>query len=372
MSKKISYIIISLIIFISQSCVSEYIPLEIAENPEILVVDGVITNGETVIRLSKSIALDESFLSNNNVNYANIYIETGGGVLLPKANRTEPGKYVFSNVNLNPDSVYRLRIQLGEDIFISEYLEPQNTPEIDSITWQKNAKGDPVSIFVHTQDAKNASRFYRWTFNEIWEFSSPFYANGKLIGDSVVLYDRLNGPFNERYYCWQWRSSSQLIVETSANLTENHIMYKKIHEIEASNKRLSLLYYINVNQYHIRKSAYDYFENLQKNIESMGRIFAPIPSGMNGNIRCINRDISVIGFIDVALSTNKSIFISGDKDLYEPLPSNCDISPIPLTDYLPNYYDDQLGFDFAPAHCIDCVRAGGSKMKPDFWPNNHF
>lgn len=355
------------------SCISEYHPDDTGINPEILIVDGVITNGETVIRLSRSIALDETFGANNYVNYATLYIETAGGVRSPKAVMSEGGRYIFSDVALKTDTLYRLRIEVGEDIFVSEYLTPLVTPEIDSLTWKKAGEGEPVNLYVSTTNDNSNSRFYRWTFNEIWEFSAPLYSNGMMdpVVDTLILYDEREGPYNERFFCWLRSNSNQLIVESSVKLSDNVIRNKKFHSIEASNNRLSILYYINVNQYLIRKNTFDYFENLQKNIESMGSIFAPIPSEMNGNIRCLNRDIPAIGYVDVSTHSSKIMYIDRKENLYEQPRRSCEISPVKLSGYLTNFYDPQLGFDYAPADCVDCVRAGGTKNKPAFWPNEH-
>lgn len=373
MQKNIFYIIIILIISLNNSCISEYNPTQLSASPEILVVDGIITNGETVIRLSKSIALNQKFDANNQVVNAKVFIETDNGEIYSKAIMSDVGKYVFSNVELSTNKSYRLKIEIGNDTFVSEFLSPLTTPEIDSVTWKKTQIGEPVKIYVHTKDSSDILRFYRWTFEEIWEFTAALYANGTIINDSVVLYDKVNGPFNENYYCWLKNNSTNLIVESSANLSENIIRYKKIHEITPSSNRLSILYYLKVNQYHIRQSAYDYFANQQKNIESMGSIYGPIPSEMKGNIQCLNRDLPVIGYMDVSINTNKFIYISGSEKLYEPKERDCEISTEMFYGYLPYYYEQPpVGFNYAPAECIDCVKAGGSKNKPSFWPNNHF
>ncbi len=374
MRNKISYLIILTLLHFLPSCISEYNPSDIAENPGIIVVDGIITNGETVVRLSKSIGLNDKFSSNNHIYNAKVYIETGNGQLSEQAIMTEAGKYVISNMQLQSDSEYRLKILHDGDTLVSEFLTPLHTPEIDSITWKKPAAGAAVELYVHTKDSNNLERFYRWTYEEIWEYTARLYANVGInpIDSTRILYNEEKGPRNERYYCWNYKKSSSFILESSANLSNNIIRNKKIHEIAADNNRLSQLYYIIVNQYHVRKNAYDYFENQQKNIESMGSIFSPIPSEIKGNIQCVNRDIPVIGFVDVAFNTSNYLYISGEENLYEPPYMFCEVATEMVFGYLPYNYDQVSGhIDYAPAHCIDCLKLGGTKNKPDFWPNNH-
>lgn len=372
MRNKISYLIILTLLHFLPSCISEYNPSDIAENPGIIVVDGIITNGETVVRLSKSIGLNDKFSSNNHIYNAKVYIETGNGQLSEQAIMTEAGKYVISNMQLQSDREYRLKILHDGDTLVSEFLTPLHTPEIDSITWKKTGAGTPVDLYVHTKGLDDLQRFYRWTYEEIWEYSAPLYANGTINEEdsSIIFYNEASGPRNERYYCWQYKKSSSFLLESTASLSENIVRYKKIQEISASNSRLSILYYIKVNQYQVRKNAYDYFENQQKNIDAMGSIFAPIPSELKGNIRCINKELPVIGFVDVAFKTTNYTYISSGDNLYEPPFISCDVTKEAIYGYLP--YTIDLGYiDYAPADCIDCLKLGGTKNKPDFWPNNH-
>ena len=51
MRLKIKHIILFFVIYSLQSCISEYNPTELAGNPDIIVVDGIITNGETVVQI---------------------------------------------------------------------------------------------------------------------------------------------------------------------------------------------------------------------------------------------------------------------------------------------------------------------------------
>lgn len=382
--KKNKLYILFLVAILSWSCVEEYHPEGLAQSPEILVVDGVITNNETVIKLSKSIGLTSNFGPNDEVGTATMYIETGNGSRSPKAEKPLRGTYVFSNVILQPDSLYRLRIEYNDDVFVSEFLSPMQTPEIDSLSWEKPGSGEPVSIYVNTSGDNDKSRFYRWTYEEIWEFTAPLYANGRYqidtayVGDSmvidtsIILYDEINGPFNMNYYCWQSKRSQEHLVASTAHLSENIVRKKKLHEAPSSSNRFSVLYYFEVKQYLIRESAYYYYENQQKNVESMGSIFAPIPSEMNGNITCLTSDIPVIGYIDVTTNTSKDFFISADNNIYEPPYRSCEVQTVAEYGFLPYLFEAPSGFSYAPTDCIDCVSTGGTKDKPAFWPNNHF
>jgi hypothetical protein len=353
-------------------CISDFVPKMVAENPAILVVDGTITNGETIIKLSESKDLTDNSYSINYVNTATVLIETAHSTAPLIAQRTEPGHYVFKQVQLHPDSMYRLRIFHNNEVYLSELLRPLITPEIDSLTWRKTAKGEPIEIMAHAADKLNQSRFYRWTFSEIWEYKSPLYANVGFVNGKLVFYDERDTVPNPKYYCWKRAASTKLILESSARLRENIIRNKVIHSIEPTDNRVSELYFIEVKQYLIRKEAYDYFSNLQRNIDDMGSIFAPVPSEMLGNIRCITADIPAIGYVDVTTNTRIAKYISGLERLYEHPRRNCEIFDEPTSGALPYYFNEETrAVVYASAECIDCTELGGNKNKPLFWPNDH-
>lgn len=372
MNRNILYTLLLIAAVGLTGCISDFVPKMVAGNPEILVVDGTITNGETIIKLSVSKNLTDNSFKIDYVDDASVFIETAYRTLPVRAQLTEPGHYVFNQVMLHRDSLYRLRIIHNNEIYLSELLHPLITPEIDSLTWRKTAKGEPIEIMVHTADTQNQSRFYRWTFRETWEYRSPLYANIGYVNGELVFYDERDTVPNPKYYCWKRAASTNLILESSARLSENVIRNKVIHSIEPTDNRVQELYFIEVKQFLIRKEAYDYFSNLQRNIDDMGSIFAPVPSEMAGNIRCITADIPVIGYVDVSTNTNISKYISGLERLYEHPRRNCETFDEPTSGALPYYFNEETRtIVYATSICIDCTEMGGNKNKPAFWPNDH-
>lgn len=356
------------------SCITEYQPGAITGQSEMLIIDGTITDGITIIRLSRSYGLNENFAGNIPVTDAEVVVETKGGIRTMPGLQPERGRYEISTGLLNPDSLYRLHIRWGDDTYSSEFLQPLITPAIDSIYYWKEGPGKPLQIFVNSTNTATASPFYRWSFEEIWEFNAELYAMGAMdpTADTLMIYDEREGPFNLKFNCWQRSKSNTLILESTLQLTENVINDKKIHEILPGHKRISQLYYIDVTQYSIRKTAYDYFSNLQKNIDEMGSIFAPIPSELNGNVRCMNRDVPAIGYVDVCIPSKRNLFISREQAQYEAPGKSCEVSENSRPGF-GIYSIDNTGIirGYAPFGCIDCTYNGGTKDKPAFWPNNH-
>ena len=123
----------------------------------------------------------------------------------------------------------------------------------------------------------------------------------------------------------------------------------------------------------------------------MGGLFTPQPSELTGNITCItDPSKKIMGYIEpVKNITQKRIFvhsteISGSRFF------DCETMDAgELAAYLSDHeitYDQfymigfrpageinpstGMPFEWSIARCTDCVVDGGSKKKPDFWPNN--
>lgn len=365
---------ITLLAVLLSSCISEFQPDPVAGYAGILVVDGTITDSVATVRLSQSYGIGENYTDNTPVTDAFISIETQGGARRNNVQQSLRGIYSISTGTLHPDSLYRLHISWNNEEYVSEYLKPIVSSQLERISYRKDGSGKNLIIDVSSANDKSGSRFYRWTYQDTWEFTAELYAQGMRdpTADTIIIFDERDGKPNPMFYCWQRGQSTSLILENTLQLNENKIQNKQILSIPVGSKKISQLYYIEIKQYSIRKETYDYFTNLQKNIDEMGSIFAPIPSEMNGNIRGIRKERPAIGFIDVCIPSTRQLFITSSEAGYEAPGKKCDVIERSMPGY-GIYLLDPSGSPtyYAPNRCIDCQLEGGSKNKPDFWPNNH-
>lgn len=368
-------IFIAFILLLS-GCIDEYHPKGIEEVSDLLVIEGTITDNESIFILRRSVGLSEALRGTETVDNALLYVENENGERI-NGYFTQKGRYYVPTTELIPEQKYRLHISIGGEEYESTFLAPLFTPEIDSVFPMKRGQGEPVYMCVSTHDPSNQSRYYLWSYKEHWEVTAELAANaGVDENDRRVDYNLFTS--NNTYYCWGDDSSKVLILDTSEKLSENVISQKRLTEIACDNDKLSVLYYIAVQQKQIRKEAYDYYSNIQKNIEQTGSIFAPVPSEMKGNIRCItNPDLPVIGYIDVSTITKKDLFVPKEQGLYETPIRTClgFVTEDPEYAY-PTWayylYQEGLPTQWAPFSCVDCrIKYRATKNKPDFWPNNH-
>jgi hypothetical protein len=135
-----------------------------------------------------------------------------------------------------------------------------------------------------------------------------------------------------------------------------------------------------VKQYGLDKEAYSYFENLQRNVEGTGSIFAPQPSEKAGNIQCLtDPNEPVIGYVAITNATTYRLYIDMAKLDLDHSWEGCGSGESLELGQLRNAYHQGLGlYNIEDSRyicvsniCVDCTMRGGVKKKPDFWPNDH-
>jgi hypothetical protein len=275
---------------------------------------------------------------------------------------------------------YALDIYVGSKHYQSAFVAPEYTPEIDSLSWKLN-NDDSIDIMVSTHDPDNKTLYCLWNFEENWEIRSLYQAPVRYSPDSdAVITQSPTG--DNRYYCWDSDYSKSLLLASTEKYNEAVVKDHKIHQLKPGNSRYSYLYSILVRQFRLDREASIYFNNLQRNIDESGSLFAPLPSEISGNIQCLSDpDEPVIGYIFVSKAATSRLYIPMDQQQLNYLE---DISfclegqqfDNPRTAYYQDYGiynadEDGEEYFYTYRKCVDCTLRGGTKSKPDFWPNDH-
>ncbi len=386
------------------SCISEFDAKLPANDMQTLVVDGGITgNTEVTFHLSKSFPLDSFNAPAGNFDIdAKLTVMGSDGYQSPPATSMGKGEYRIAIGELNDDAEYKIRIEYDGDIYESSPAKPLHTPEIDSISWIQPEKYGAVSFHISTHDDTEGTKFFQWNYTEDWQI----VANIK----TTLFYDLKNGIIVTDYsapyfYCWGKHISNRFLIGSTESLGENRIINKEFYRCEpGASDRFTELYCITVYQKSISKEAYEYYQNKIKLNEEMGGLFTPQPSELNGNITCItNPSKRVIGYVEVAKNmTDKrkwiersqvtrwgefdrsmppqKVYTCGTSAWVELYKEDC-IAFAPCPDNYANLYRngyrptgypaDGVPIPWAKGFCSDCTTNGGTKNKPDFWPNDH-
>ena len=383
-------VILLVIMLFPPSCITPFEPVGVRDSAGILVVEGMILEEGTTIKLSRTVKLDEKLSRANftGLDNATIHVidESTNSIAVAEPQVmneiTVPGTYVINGkISFTPGMKYALDIKIGNKHYRSAFVSPVRTPEIDEVSWLIN-DDKSMEIMVSTHDPANEIKYYRWSFEEDWEIRATLFAPYRYDPLLATIIEQNLYTANNRYYCWDSDVSKSILLGATEKLTEAVIKDKPIHRIPANNSRFSYLYSILVKQYGLDKEAYAYFENVRKNVEDSGSIFSPQPTEKTGNIRCLSDpDEVVIGYIAISKETTSRIFVNVAYLMTTPY--ECDeenmasllVSEMPVLFnngwgiYEFNYYSRE--FLAVARSCVDCTLRGGTKNKPDFWPNDH-
>ncbi|RYG21043.1 MAG: DUF4249 domain-containing protein, partial [Chitinophagaceae bacterium] len=280
------------------------------------------------------------------------------------------GTYVFLGLNLNKAKKYRLRIKTAKnETYLSDFVEVKISPLIDQINWKVN--NNRVNISLNTHDDTRNSTYYRWEYQESWIFYSAFESFYKWNGTGVVA--RVL-PEEGIYKCWGDSASANILLGSTAKLENDVVFESPITFIPYGSEKLKERYSILVKQYVLTKEAFEFWEQLRKNTESLGSIFDAQPSELTGNIKNVaNPEEPVLGFVSVGTTTEKRIYIdrSSIPSGFIIPPPDCSepilIKPIDYRAYYEGGFSMPVGeFTASSRFCVDCTIRGTNK-KPAFW-----
>lgn len=376
--------------FIWGSCITEYQQKDIKDTAGILVVEGMIlepTGTFVKLSLSKSINSVEPYTP---VNDATVSLLCDDGTSMPlnlqinhEAEGTASGVYKLDNsISFNMSAKYAIEISRNGKIYQSSYVQPLRTPDMN-LTWDTQNEGRQVNIRVSTHDPEKEVLYYRWSYKEDWEIIASTFTRYRYDQQTQSVEDDLTLETSHNYYyCWGKDSSKSFLLASAEKQADAVLKNHRILAIKAENSRFIYLYSILVKQYALTKDAYEYYRNLQRNIDETGGIFSILPTEMEGNIQCLSDPKeTVIGFIPATTEVIKRIFIKEEE-----VPNMKVNYPCTNIQFFP-YSDTPIasssglgivseerpnGYYWLPIRCVDCTSIpGGTKEKPEWWPNDH-
>ena len=359
-----------LIVLFGGSCVEPYEPAILSQDHHYLVVEGFLNSGagSSQVQLSRTTGLTE-FNIHEPESQASVFVESEkGGVYYFQENFG--GTYILEPLDLDFNDRYRLKVVTADGKeYLSDYVEVKETPPIDSVSWKLEDGG--LHIYVNTHDPQNNSRYYRWEYEETWEYNVPFSSSLIYDGERVVLRPNPT-PSN----CWKYATSSTLLIGSSAKLQQDKISLQPIIFIPRADRKLSSRYSIMVKQYVLSKKAFEYYRQMEKNSEELGSFFDPQPSEVGGNISSITSPGEpVIGYFSVGSQEQQRIFIDNEELPGWGFKQLCVLEEVlakeaattfgggsltPVYEGMPGLY-----YGVHPT-CADCS-LGANPEKPDYW-----
>ncbi len=369
-------------------CVTSYTPGKI-EDEQALVVEGLITDQPGVYTVE--IALSTPLWSNGikmAMTGCTVWITDDNGGRFDLTEGVKFGTYLTDPATFRGEAgrVYTLHIiannGLGNLYYESYPTKMIAVPPVDSIYYEKrtfNQAGfgivEGCQIFLNTHDPAGECRFYRWEYNETWEFSLP--------GDYMVL----------NKTCWRSENSSRILIKSSSSLENEKISRFPLLAISNPVDRLSVRYSLLVNQFSLNEDEFYYWEKIKNMTEETGGLYDVIPASISSNVYCPD-DITrkVLGYFSVSAVKSKRIFIKDNFLENNMMYYNCIADTVHKSgnywvkfNYLSHRNDTISGegisywvlIDFPGSvppsrmitwnkDCADCTTRG-TNNKPDFW-----
>ena len=377
---------------VTSSCVDEYtIPkaTAVANEAEVVIEGRILAGEESVVYLSYTVPLNSEEAAPDILN-AQVYVIGQNGYRSQAAEfNIENDCYIVDTRELENNTHYALEVTVDGDIYQSNFQPLLASPEIDEVTWRENESS--VSIYVTTVAEKDDSRHFMWSFEEDWEIHAEVDMRGNY--DWVSIYKKSHYPDltekrNPYLFCWMHDKSQNILLHSTAGLSENRVENAKLHEIGIEDIRISYIYSILVKQWSLSDEAYRYYSTAKQYTEENEGLFTPILSDYRGNITCISSpDKRAHGYVLASSVTTKRIFIYEEdfehmRSLYsEPFCMVKDENSKPwglgpIEEWLSPWVimsnirtKEELLYTWS---CVDCRHTvGATKKRPDFWPNNH-
>lgn len=348
-----------------------------------LVVEGYINIGEksvTTLYLSRTTPIDQGS-SRVSENGALVHIESELGELFSLA-QTSPGTYVSDSLDLLVTDTYRVRISIDDKVYLSSFVRPIETPDIDSVSWHLQANND-VHISVSTHDDTGEIQLYQWEYDEVWETNPPFMSLYDYVSGTTFV-NRSAEEIRNMQTCWKYVSSYGFNILSTKAQTQNVVLNWPIVVVPRNSERLDVRYSIEVRQHALSNEAYDYIQLVLKNSQNLGTFSDPLPGQLTGNFYCTSSPEPVVGLMGAYTTKSKRIFIDKDNVPYWDYSIGCQDTLIMYTSpslsvlmkynlALRYHFTEPLfpdGVVITANYCADCRIQGGNNIRPPFWDSN--
>lgn len=362
------------------SCVEEYWP-DIDKYENLLVVDGLLTNGNDTVIVQLSVT---SPINNDELipqSDAELYI-TDEYQMVAQFIETRPGIYQVL------DSTFRGKIGQSYQLYITlpngqnyksdlcPLLAPSSIDSVYSIVEApqfSNNNHDYPGIQFYTDNHSNIAdtSYYFWKLFQTYKYKSSFDIDYIWRG-SLIPYPK---PDSLRV-CWRTSQVNEIIIGSTKYFDSPVMTSYPLNFVSTDSKLLSFRYSLLVKQLTISKNAFDFYEKLLEQNEDQGNLWSRQPVQILGNMHNVsNPEDPVLGYFMVAGMSEKRVFVNRPPVTFYYEECTPDFESVKYISYEPPsawpiLIDDIMFLGLAMAQsdaCFDCRLEGGSLTPPDFW-----
>lgn len=324
MNKFIKYCFFLVIAFVA--CEEIYTP-DIESRESIIVADARIVAGKSgnMIKLYESRGFNDESYNYPGISGATIYVIDNNGNKI-ELSETSPGNFPMQ-MNLKPGNEYKIIILHNGHIFESSYEPVPQIPDLDTVYGIPETKLtiesgnndvddireiEGLQLYTDISHEKELP-FYRFTARKVLQY---YYDVEKIIRGEVFI---------EIMYAWSSfyprdlfniAAPPEFSVTTSILKHPLYFMEKKIH---TGNNHNFAGWILILNQYGLSKSGYNYYNDLNKQLCSDGKLFDPLYVQARSNLKCTSDPNQLIlGNFEISASREHRFFVKfiSEKDGY--------------------------------------------------------
>ncbi|MEO6284838.1 MAG: DUF4249 domain-containing protein [Dyadobacter sp.] len=365
------YFLLIVSILVINGCIEPFSPPEVNNVETYLVVDGFLNVGGD----SSSIMLRHTQNTNDGKQPV---VETGATIWAEaekgekyQFTETAMGVYKLPKLSFNTEVKYRLNIKRkGGGEYQSDYVVVSKTPPIDSLTYKVDTRRNAMLIYVNAHDQTNSTRFYRWKFEETYEYRAAYYSGLDRDRENKIVIARKE----DVNLCWRTLESKDIKLGSTIKLNADIIQDLPVNIVDIASNKLYFGYSILVKQYALSREAFEYWTDLAKTTQGTGSLFDPQPSQVTGNIKnkANNKEL-VFGYFSAAVEQKQRIFIREQLGASPRCIAPDTIEPADAYKseaILLNTFRDAKGRELVLGSseiCADCRVQGGTTTRPSFW-----
>ena len=320
MKKQIIYL--SLLFLAITSCEEIYNPhLNVGDKYLVIEAKLYANNQHNQIRLYKSKSIEDTH-DYERISGATITLTDDKGVIINAIETETAGTYSLDYM-LDQNRSYYISVQTGGEDYQSEY---QSVPEIPSIDTVYGAYGK----YIYTRGTSNS------TDNIVTKNGVRLYAD--MSNNGKTNFYRFDGRMIMQYilegirtYTYGWKSYYPLglfniagpaeygtqknIVKHPLEFFNNNFWDYIINQTELKDSFLFEGWIYIIDQYGINENTYNYYNDLNSQLNANGKIFDPVYLQIEGNIKCIsNPDVVVLGNFEIVTHKEYRYFLYMRRD----------------------------------------------------------
>ncbi len=306
MVKKLLYSLF--LLFLLASCEEVYYP-DLQDVDSLLVIEALITNSpeKNYIKISKTNNFNVDYEYNPVLN-AEVELISEKGIITV-ASHSSFGTYLLNKLPQVGEK-YKLIVKISEEVYESQFQELPELPSYDSlfieaetlvqdliaydgVPFKKEVAGAQIYADLPITEKLN---HYRFNWSSVFLYVIP----GVMLAPPTWGWKTM-GSGGEFFLASLSRYSSDIIIKRQPLLFRQSDYKAFLTEDEIEQDAYGSGWIVMFDQYGLSEDTYNFYQNINKQLKAEGKLFDPINTQIDSNIKCVSHPgKKVLGYFEVS------------------------------------------------------------------------